>query len=247
MPYSTDDRRQTLPPLESLPSLAARTSAFYQQYLRKERPEVIALKAACQTSINESGIGERCLNDGDTMPLFCLPNAHGKQVSAADLLDKGPLVISFYRGSWCGFCSLEMKALQEALPYIREAGGELIAISPDVSQGPAEVIDALGLDFELLCDRGGEVSRQFGLNYLMDSRLHGIYKNDFGIDIGAINEDPDWQLPITATYIVGRDRRILQAFTDPDHTVRLEPADIVRRLRSHHLQEVSPPVSEACP
>ncbi len=247
MPHSTDDRLDTLPPLESLPSLAARTSAFYQQYLRKERPEVIALKAECQESINNSGIGERCLTEGDTMPPFCLPNAHGKLISTTDLLDKGPLVISFYRGSWCGFCSLEMKAMQEALPYIREAGGELLAISPDVSQGPAELIDTLGLDFELLSDRGGEVSRQFGLNYLMDSRLHGIYKDNFGIDIGAINEDPGWQLPITATYVVGRDHRILQAFTDPDHTVRLEPADIVRRLRSYQRQEVSPQAREVCP
>ncbi|MBA2675451.1 peroxiredoxin-like family protein [Ramlibacter sp.] len=218
--------------LDSLPSLAEKTSAFFQQYLRKEKPEVIALKAQVQAELTASGIGKTCLQAGAKMPMFVLPNANGETVAAEALLARGPLVISFYRGAWCGFCNLEMRALQDAVPFIREAGGELVAISPDVSDGPSELAETFGVDFDLLLDRGNAVARAFGLTYAMDERLRPLYKDGFGIDIGSYNEDPSWELPLTATYIVDGSGTIVEAFTDPDHTQRMEPRDIVLRLRS---------------
>jgi len=219
-------------PLDELPSLAAQTSAFYEQYLRKEKPAVVQLKSECQNALSASGIGRACLQAGDRMPRFTLPNLAGQAVDSSALLARGPLVISFYRGSWCGFCNLEMRALQEALPFIREAGAELVAISPDVSDGPAEVVDTYGFAFELLTDRGNRVARQFGLAYSLDERLRPLYKNEFGIDIGHYSGEDSWDLPITATYVVDSEGLIVEAFTDPDHTHRMEPRTIVETLRA---------------
>jgi len=237
MIHATQAPATSLDPLDDVPSLSEKTSAFYQQYLRKEKPEVIRLKSACQDELTASGIGRSCLQAGDRIPPFNLPNLAGETVDAATLLARGPLVLSFYRGSWCGFCNLEMRALQDALPFIREAGGELVAISPDVSEGPAEVVDTYGFEFELLTDRGNAVARQFGLTYAMDERLQPLYKDEFGIDIGGYSGEGSWDLPITATYIVDRSGVIVEAFTDPDHTHRMEPRDIVLRLRA--LRETS--------
>jgi peroxiredoxin len=223
---------QDIDPLDSLPSLAEKTSAFYQQYLRKEKPDVILLKSECQDALTKRGIGRTCLQVDERIPMFELPNVGGKAVGVVKLLERGPVVISFYRGSWCGFCNLEMRALQDALPLIRDAGGELIAISPDVSDGTADVVDTYELGFDLLTDRGNAVAQQFGLTYAMDERLRPLYKDEFGIDIGQYGGDNSWILPITATYIVDRSGVIVEAFTDPDHTRRLEPRDIVLGLRA---------------
>ena len=37
---------------------------------------------------------------GDTMPPFCLKNTTGTSINSADLLARGPLVVTFFRGHW---------------------------------------------------------------------------------------------------------------------------------------------------
>ncbi len=50
--------------------------------------------------LRDSGIMDRVLKVGDAMPAFNLENTSGETVSSADLLAKGPLVVSFFRGKW---------------------------------------------------------------------------------------------------------------------------------------------------
>ena len=65
-------------------------------------------------------------------PSFELPNQHGQSVQLTELLAKGPVVVTFYRGSWCPYCNLQLKALQARLPEIHALGAQLVAISPQV-------------------------------------------------------------------------------------------------------------------
>src|SRR5271155_5936327 len=67
---------------------------------------------------------------GDTAPTFTLSDAVGNQVALADLLAEGPVVVTFYRGEWCPYCNLQLRALQQALPEITSTGATLVAISP---------------------------------------------------------------------------------------------------------------------
>lgn len=50
--------------------------------------------------LKRSGVAERALKTGQRAPEFTLPDAHGQTVSSKELLKKGPLVVSFYRGKW---------------------------------------------------------------------------------------------------------------------------------------------------
>lgn len=50
--------------------------------------------------LEESGITKNCLKEGDKAPDFVLPNAFGKKTALKDLLERGPVVLSFYRGGW---------------------------------------------------------------------------------------------------------------------------------------------------
>ena len=73
---------------------------FKDEALADLPPEILSIMAQAIENLAESGIVNRALAQGDMMPPFALANVHGQIVSSADLLDKGPLVINFYRGSW---------------------------------------------------------------------------------------------------------------------------------------------------
>jgi len=167
---------------------------------------------------------------GQVFPLFSLPDANGSIVSASELLKRGPLVVAFYRGGWCPFCNLELNALQLALPEINARSGSLVAISPQTPERSAETARLSRLSFHLLTDRGNLFARELGLVY----RLPAVMQTDYqkkGLLLPAINGDDSWELPIPATYLVGQDGVIVDAFLDADFYHRKDPQELVEELR----------------
>ena len=63
-------------------------------------PERAAIMHLATEELRASGIMERAIKVGDQLPSFELPNAYGQRVRSADLLAKGPLVLTFFRGAW---------------------------------------------------------------------------------------------------------------------------------------------------
>jgi peroxiredoxin len=188
---------------------------------------------ALQESIDEvasSGIAARALKAGDRAPEFSLPNFDGRQISLADLLVKGPIIVNFYRGGWCPYCNLELRAYQAILSEIRTAGGDLIAISPQTPDQSVAAAEKNALTFEVLSDHGNRVASLFGIAYPIPEIVKAIGAK-FGTDLRAINGSDDGQLPISATYVIDGDRRIAFASIEPDFRVRLEPREALRILQ----------------
>jgi peroxiredoxin len=180
--------------------------------------------------VREGGIVEQALKEGDRASEFLLPNVHGRQVALADLLAKGPVILNFYRGGWCPYCNLELKAYQAILSDIRAAGGDLVAISPQTPDHSLAAAQKNELKFEVLSDQGNRVARAFGIAYPIPAIVRSIGAR-FGTDFKAINGSDDGHFPISATYVIDRDRRIALASVEPDFRVRLEPAQALRAVR----------------
>src|SRR5690606_11849450 len=106
---------------------------------------------------------DNALKPGDKCPPFALTSAEGAFVRSEDLLARGPMVLSFYRGMWCPFCSAELEALHEATPAIRAAGGGLVAVTAEAGGKPSEVKQERGFEFEILCDLDNGLALTFGL------------------------------------------------------------------------------------
>ncbi len=70
------------------------------QFEANAPPEALAVMHRATEDLNRSGIMDRVLAKGDTAPEFTLPDQNGNLIKASDLLAKGPLVVSFYRGLW---------------------------------------------------------------------------------------------------------------------------------------------------
>ncbi|NEP50523.1 MAG: AhpC/TSA family protein [Moorea sp. SIO3C2] len=200
--------------------------------LRAQQPEEVkAIMAKAGEDLANSGIVDNSLNVGDKAPNFTLPNAVGKLVELQDLLATGAVVISFYRGQWCPYCNLELRALQEFLPEIQQLGATLVAISPQTPDNSLSTTEKNHLTFEVLSDVGNKIAKEFGLVFTVPEELRPVYQS-FGIDLPAHNGDETFELPIAATYVINSDGTITDAFVDLDYTKRLDPEEILRALQT---------------
>jgi peroxiredoxin len=115
-------------------------------------PSVIETMHHATAELIASGAAQRARKAGDKANSFTLGDPEGKPVSSAELLAKGPLVVSFYRGIWCPYCNMELQALQAALPEFRTLGASLVAISPQTAANSRKSVRQNGLDFPILSD-----------------------------------------------------------------------------------------------
>lgn len=193
-------------------------------------PSVIETMHRATAELVASGQAGRALKAGDTAPGFALPDAEGMVVRSADLLARGPLVASFYRGVWCPYCNMDLQALEAFLPQIKELGASLVAISPQTAPNSRKSARQNGLTFPILSDPGNEVAAAFGLRFRLPDYLVELYKQ-LKNDLPAFNADPSWTLPIPGRFVVGRDGVVHYAEVNPDYTRRPEPEDMLPALR----------------
>ncbi|MHC0066412.1 peroxiredoxin-like family protein [Nostoc sp. UIC 10890] len=178
-----------------------------------------------------SSMIDQTLKVGDIIPNFILPNSFGQSVEIEKLLTSGAVVISFFRGSWCPFCNLELAGLQQALPAIQTLGASLIAISPQTVRHTISTIEKHELTYEVLSDHSNMIARQFGIVFQIPESLRHIL-HEKGHVLPRYNGDESFELPIPATFVVSQDGKIVYAFVDPDYTKRLDPIEIVSILRN---------------
>jgi peroxiredoxin len=180
--------------------------------------------------LRTSGILHQSLQVGDRAPDFSLPNSEGVTIQLSDLLTKGAVVVSFFRGNWCPFCSLELMALEGIVPTILELQGTLLSISPQTSRNSRLTAKEKRLTHPLLIDAGNQVAQQFGIVYQVGTVLQKIHEG-FNVSIPNINGDDSYKLPVPATFIIDRSGTIVYRFVDPDFTKRLDPIEIISVLR----------------
>lgn len=180
-------------------------------------------------SVSDTDAVKSALKAGAKMPSFKLKDATGKTVGSDDLLKQGNLVVVFYRGSWCPFCNLYLRNLQKNLAQIKEAGGNLVAVSvenPDNSLGVAKKNE---LNFTVLSDPNLSVARKFGIVYQMPKETDELYKSR-GLNVAEHNRMEKAELPLSATYVVNRKGEIVYAFLESDYKKRAAPQTIIETL-----------------
>jgi peroxiredoxin len=174
-----------------------------------------------------SGAARRALKASDRAPEFVLQDADGREVSSRDLLAKGPLVVTFYRGVWCPYCNLDLEALQEALPAIAALSAQLVAISPQTPPNSRKSQRENKVSFPILSDPGNEVAARFGLRFELPDYLVELYRNTFKNDLARINGEPSWTLPMPARYVIGTDGVVAYAEVNPDYTRRPDAEELL--------------------
>ena len=211
-------------------SLKNKIEGFKSKFIPQVPDQIKESMRKAEEDLRELHLAERAFGTGDIAIDFTLPNARGEPVSSKTLRGAGPVVLSFYRGGWCPYCSMELKALQDVNAEIKALGASLVAISPQMPDESLSTAEKNELEFEVLSDVNSSVADQYGLTFSLAEDLRPIYKN-WGADVAAVNDDPDCKLPLPATYVIDQDGKIVHSFADEDYTERLEPDEILNSLR----------------
>ncbi|MEU4541546.1 peroxiredoxin-like family protein [Streptosporangium sp. NPDC023825] len=210
-------------------SLNAELRAFFQARQQQIPAHVREVMKQAGEELAESGQAGRALNVGAQAPRFRLPTATGRPLALESLLAEGPVVLTFYRGAWCPYCNIALRALQRHHHDITSRGARLVAVSPQIPDESLSLSEKHELAFEVLSDVGSDTAKQYGLAFDLTDDLAAIYES-LGFDLQRVNGGRPHTLPIPATYVIDRQGVIRWAFIDTDYTARAEPADILAAL-----------------
>ncbi len=193
----------------------------------EQKEEVVTAKAASKNALKK----------GSMLPSFTLPDSKNELVSSEKLLANSNLALVFYRGGWCPFCNLYLKKLQDNLDEIKAAGGELVAISAENPDESLTTEQKNNLRFYVLSDKNLDYARKLGLVYQLPEETDTKYKS-MGIDLVVANDMKKPELPISATYVVNREGKIMYSFVEPDYKKRAEPETVIAELKK--IREAAP-------
>ncbi len=218
----------------ALPSYQQALAAFQAERAASKGPKVSPQDRALMDQAGAdlaAAMPSPGLKLGEQAPAFQLSNARGQTVSLDGLLEKGPLVLTFYRGAWCPYCNLQLRGLAQSLPAIQAAGGQLVAITPQTPDKSLEQVKKDGFPFEILSDLDSSVMRAYGLFFKVPESLSDVYRRNFKLDLAEYNGPGRTVLPVPATYVIDPGGVVRFAFADTDYRKRVEPAAILEALK----------------
>lgn len=201
--------------------------AFKREFLNKFPKDKAEIMVRADADLAARNVVKNALKAEDKAPDFTLPAACGRAVSLYETLQQGPVIVIFYRGGWCPYCNLELRAYERLLPEIREAGVRLLAISPQKPDESLSTQEKNALAYPVLSDVNNEAARAFGILFDLPDYLATLYA-ELGHDLPSINGAGSWTLPVPATFVIAQDGTLLKAHVEIDYRTRLEPKEALQ-------------------
>lgn len=213
-------------------SLQAELDARRMAWEAQVGESIARLIAGDIEALRDTGILGRAARPGTAWPAAPhLLDAEGRAFDLAALAAAKPVVVTFYRGGWCPYCNLELRAYQARLAEFRALGAELVAISfetPDAAQDTAMKNDLI---HPVLSDVGGALASALGIRFTLSEALRPFYEKA-GHALPSRNGDGSWALPLPATFVIARGGVIAAAFVEADYRRRTDPEAALAALRA---------------
>lgn len=217
--------------MKPLPSLHAELDAFRAGWESRVGDTVARLIAGGIEDLRATGILDRAAKAGDAFPSTAnLLDARGRPFDLTSLFASKPTIVTFYRGGWCPYCNLELRAYQRRLESITAMGAALVAVSPERPDASLSTAEKNDLAFTVLSDVGGALASALGIRFTLSDAVRPYYEKA-GHALPERNGDGAWALPMPATFIVDRGGRIARAFIEPDYRLRTDPDEAIAALR----------------
>lgn len=210
-------------------TLRDQTNAQFAKLLQS-KPEFANLIESLLAKARDFGDGKDAIAVGQPALNFDLPNANGESVELSTLLADGPVVLMFYRGSWCPYCNLQLRAMQARLADIEKLGGRLVAVSPEIPDESLSLTERAELKFTVLSDKDALVAAQYGVAWKVPEPILDHMRNDRGLDLAKINDGNATVLPIPATFVISTDGIVTWQYVNVDYRHRAEPDDVIAAL-----------------
>jgi peroxiredoxin len=179
------------------------------------------------TRFNGNGGGDTAPRPGEAMPLFMLPDESGRLVALSSLLESGPVAVMFFRGHWCPYCRLNVRAVVQALDRIESMGARIVAIMPETQEYTQQLKAEADAPFPILTDLDNGYALSLNLAIWLGAEIQSLLSYQ---DMAKFHGNDGWMLPIPAVFVVGRDGLVKARFVDPDFRKRMEIDDLLEAL-----------------
>lgn len=199
----------------------------------KSMKKLISMLASCLFAVSIFAQTEMMkpegLKMGDIAPDINAMDQDGKKVQLKELLKKGDVVVIFYRGQWCPFCSKQLSKVNDSLSFVSAKGASVIAVTPETPENIKKTVEKTKATYAILEDNNMSIMKSYKVNFAVDEKTIEKYKT-YGIDFDKANGSNGANLPVPATYIIGKDGKIKYAFFNPDYRQRPSVKEILEHL-----------------
>ncbi|MBO6514044.1 MAG: AhpC/TSA family protein [Phycisphaerales bacterium] len=193
-----------------------------------------------ESSSNQLAPDIERLKVGDTIKDFKIPTQYApngeKEVSLSTLLQDGPVVVTFFRGSWCPYCRDELSDIQDNLKKFEQLNTNVIAISPEVSEKGSEMAKDLELGFYVAHDENNDLARSLGLTFKLDAKTIKKYR-EYNINVARSNGTRKWELPVPATYVIDQDFVVRYVYDDEDYSKRADTKKVLKVIKDMQSED----------
>jgi len=182
----------------------------------------LAVLARLTARLRKCGIIRKSLRPGETAPDFSFIDRYNNRTNLYQLLEKGPVVVNFFRGMWCPYCRAEVEAYESVRARIEAMGATYLAITPQKPTDPSA-------EPQMIFDKHSDIAHQFNLVYELADQEIAVFEKR-GVKLSEINESGRWELPLPATYVIAQDRTVAFQFVDADFRSRCCPVDLLHEV-----------------
>lgn len=205
-----------------------------QQSMATQLPEeVLDIMGSSLSEMLNQKLDSNALTVGDTAPDFSLKSTNQNNVNLYELLKTKPVIISFFRGSWCPFCVTELEHYQKNLVTDKKSiATHFLAISPQKTEISSQLCQNNNISLTILSDEGNEVAKKYGLVFTLPDNVRDLYKN-LGANLPDFNGDNSYQLPIPATYIIDQNKKIIFSYINVNYMERVDISELQNVLQKY--------------
>ena len=169
------------------------------------------------------------LNIGDVAPGFRAVDQFNKQINLYEELEKGPVVLMFYRGHWCKYCNKQLEELSDSLKFIVEKGAFIITVTPELKEFVDETSKQYQDAFRIISDKEMKIMNDYKVSFEVKKTTITRYKFA-GINLSEFNGDNGSNLPVPATYIINQQGIIDYVFFDENYKKRVSVKTLLMHL-----------------
>ena len=167
---------------------------------------------------------------GAVAPDFTANDQSGNSLQLSRLTEKGDVVLIFYRGYWCGYCTKYLATYVEKLKALEAKGVTVLAIAPEGEKNITKTVESTALEIPFISDSDHKIMDKYGVSFKVNEAYNKKIENYKGESLNKINDQWEAYLPIPATYIIGKGGKVKWAHFDPDYSKRATVEEVIANL-----------------
>lgn len=187
-------------------------------------------KTAQKKGVDTKKYVPKGLSIGADAPLIKGTSINGKSINSDALLKEKTVVVLFYRGKWCPYCSKHLSNLNDSIQYIEGKGAAVLVVGPETFDNTEKTVDKVGEGFVLIPDTTMDIMKSYDVLFNVTGKYQTKIKTFLMTDIAKNNGQEEASLPVPATYIIGKDGKIKWRHFDYDYTKRASAKEIMDNL-----------------